>query len=92
MDFCQYRFSIFYKIHEITWETKHVLLPHVMALTYATARSIQSAKRVAAGLKLRLPVITKNDSVFADQETEAILEKTIKSVPRTAQKPRRSLN
>ena len=64
-------------LSEHTIQTLHQLIEEGMAFTYATARSIQSARRVTAGLRLNLPVITRNGSVFADQETEAILEKAI---------------
>ena len=47
------------------------------AFTYATARSVESARTVAGGLKLELPVITRNGCVLADNTTGKHLEKAL---------------
>ena len=39
------------------------------AFTYATARSIESARTIAGGLNLPLPAITRNGCVLADNAT-----------------------
>ena len=48
-----------------------------LAFTFATARSIESARPIAGGLKLNLPVITRNGAVLADNATGKHLEKAL---------------
>ena len=48
-----------------------------IAFTYATARSVESARTIAGGLKLALPVITRNGCVLADNTTGKHLEKAL---------------
>ena len=48
-----------------------------IAFTYATARSIESARTITAGLRLELPVITRNGCVLADNATGRHLEKAV---------------
>ena len=48
-----------------------------MAFTYATARSIESARIITKELKLQLPVVTRNGSVLADNNTGKCLEKAV---------------
>ena len=45
--------------------------------TYATARSINSAREITGRLKLKLPVITRNGAVLADNNTGKYLEKSV---------------
>ena len=47
------------------------------AFTYATARSINSARTITGGLDLKLPVITRNGAVLADNNTGKYLEKAV---------------
>ena len=47
------------------------------AFTYATARSIESARTIAGGLNLPLPAITRNGCVLADNATGKHLEKAL---------------
>ena len=48
-----------------------------VAFTYATARSIESARTIAGGLNLPLPAITRNGCVLADNATGKHLEKAL---------------
>ena len=48
-----------------------------VAFTYATARSIESARTIAGGLNLSLPAITRNGCVLADNATGKHLEKAL---------------
>ena len=48
-----------------------------IAFTYATARSVESARTITGGLKLQLPVITRNGCVLADNTTGKHLEKAV---------------
>lgn len=45
--------------------------------TFATARSIESARTITGGLRLKLPVITRNGCVLADNATGKHLEKAL---------------
>ena len=53
------------------------LIERGMAFTYATARSIESARPIAGGLRLTLPAITRNGAVLADNATGKHLEKAV---------------
>ena len=64
-------------LSEYTVQTINELVNHGMAFTYATARSIESARRITGGLQLSLPVITRNGAVLADNTTGAHLEKAL---------------
>ena len=48
-----------------------------LAFTYATARSIESARTITGGLRLKLPVITRNGAVLADNMTGKHLERAL---------------
>ena len=48
-----------------------------LAFTYATARSIESARAITGGLRLKLPVITRNGAVLADNMTGKHLERAL---------------
>ena len=60
-----------------TVQTVNSLVEQGMAFTYATARSIESARTIAGGLRLKLPVITRNGAVLADNATGRHLEKAL---------------
>ena len=48
-----------------------------LSFTYATARSIESARTITSGLNLKLPVITRNGAVLADHATGKHLEREL---------------
>ena len=64
-------------ISEYTVRTINELIEKGVAFTYATARSIESAIPIAGDLKLRIPVITRNGAVLADNTTGKHLEKAV---------------
>lgn len=64
-------------ISDFTIETINRLIGQGLAFTYATARSIGSARPIAGGLKLELPVITRNGAVLADNTDGHVIEKTV---------------
>ena len=53
------------------------LVERGMSFTYATARSVESARPIAGGLKLRLPVVTRNGAVLADNATGEHIKKAV---------------
>ena len=65
------------KLSVYTEDTVNELVGRGMAFTYATARSIQSAREITGGLKLKLPVITRNGAVLADNTTGGIITKAV---------------
>ena len=65
------------KLSAYTEDTVNELVGRGMAFTYATARSIQSAREITGGLKLELPVITRNGAVLADNTTGGIITKAV---------------
>ena len=60
-----------------TVQTINELIEKGMAFTYATARSIESAVPITGGLKMKLPAITRNGAVLADNTTGKHLEKAV---------------
>ena len=60
-----------------TVSTINRLTEQGLAFTYATARSIESARPIAGGLNLPLPAITRNGAVLADNATGKHLEKAL---------------
>ena len=64
-------------LSEYTVRTINEMIDKGIAFTYATARSIESARPIAGGLKLKLPVITRNGAVLADNMTGKHLEKAV---------------
>ena len=64
-------------ISDYTVRTINALVDRGMNFTYATARSIESARPIAGGLKLKLPVITRNGAVLADNNTGRHIEKSV---------------
>ena len=64
-------------ISVFTVKTINRLVEQGISFTYATARSIVSARTITSDLKLNLPVITRNGAVLADNNTGGILEKAL---------------
>lgn len=64
-------------ISAYTAEVINGLVKQGIAFTYATARSVESARTITGGLKLELPVITRNGCVLADNNTGKHLEKAL---------------
>lgn len=60
-----------------TVSTINRLTEQGLAFTYATARSIESARPIAGKLNLPLPAITRNGAVLADNATGKHLEKAL---------------
>ena len=60
-----------------TVRTVNALVAQGLAFTYATARSVESARTITRDLRLSLPVITRNGAVLADNATGEHLEKAI---------------
>ncbi len=65
------------KISDHTVKTINGLIDKGVAFTYATARSIDSAREITQDLKIKLPVITRNGSVLADNITGKSMEITV---------------
>ncbi|MCR4776804.1 MAG: HAD family hydrolase [Saccharofermentans sp.] len=64
-------------VSDYSVSTINELVEKGMAFTYATARSINSARTITGRLNLKLPVITRNGAVLADNTTGACLEKSV---------------
>ena len=64
-------------LSDFTIETINRLIGQGLAFTYATARSIGSARPIAGRLKLELPVITRNGAVLADNTDGHVTEKSV---------------
>ena len=64
-------------ISDFSVRTINELVEKGFAFTYATARSINSAREITGRLKLKLPVITRNGAVLADNATGKYLEKAV---------------
>ena len=64
-------------ISDDTVRTINGLVAEGMPFTYATARSIESARTITGCLRLSLPVITRNGAVLADNATGKHLEKAL---------------
>ena len=60
-----------------TVRTVNELIRQGLYFTYATARSIKSARTIAGDLQLTLPVITRNGAVLADNRSGNILDKAV---------------
>jgi Cof subfamily protein (haloacid dehalogenase superfamily) len=65
------------KISDFSVKTINALVEKGVAFTYATARSISSAGTITKDLNLKLPVITRNGAVLADNNTGKIIEKAL---------------
>ena len=64
-------------ISAYTERTLNELIEEGLAFTYATARSVESARTITGGLRLKLPVVTRNGTVLADNSTGRHLEKAL---------------
>ncbi len=64
-------------ISAYTERTLNELIEEGLAFTYATARSVESARIITGGLRLKLPVVTRNGTVLADNSTGRHLEKAL---------------
>ena len=53
------------------------LVERGLPFTYATARSVESARPITGGLKLKLPVVTRNGAVLADNTTGKHIKKAV---------------
>lgn len=65
------------RLSEYTVETLNELLGRGLPFTFATARSIESARVITRELKINLPVITRNGAVLADNSTGKHLQKSV---------------
>lgn len=65
------------KLSDYTVNTINELVGRGLAFTFATARSIESARKITGELKLKLPVVTRNGAVLADNSTGKHLEKAV---------------
>ena len=65
------------RLSAYTAETLNLLIEEGLPFTYATARSVHSARIVAAGLQTRLPVITYNGVFLQDAQTGKVLSRTV---------------
>ena len=54
-------------LSEYTVTTLNRLIDEGFNITYATARSFTSAHKITEDLKIKIPVITRNGTTFADQ-------------------------
>ena len=64
-------------ISAYTERTLNELIEEGLAFTYATARSVESARTITGSLRLKLPVVTRNGTVLADNSTGRHLEKAL---------------
>ncbi|PWJ70403.1 hypothetical protein B0O40_0237 [Ruminococcaceae bacterium R-25] len=64
-------------ISDFSVKTINRLVEQGISFTYATARSIVSARTITSELKLDLPVITRNGAVLAENNTGNIFEKAL---------------
>lgn len=64
-------------LSDYTVSTINRLVREGLAFTYATARSIQSSMEICGSLELKLPVISRNGTVLADNSTGEMLEKAL---------------
>ncbi len=65
------------KLSPGTIETINALVTDGMDFTFATARSIESARMITGELRLKLPVVTRNGAVLADNNTGRHIEKAV---------------
>ena len=65
------------EISSFTVDTINGLVEKGLAFTYATARSVESARPLAGELRLTLPVITRNGAVLADNTTGIHLQRSV---------------
>ena len=65
------------KLSSYTVQTINELVERGLAFTFATARSIESARTITGNLKLRLPAVTRNGAVLADNATGKHLARSV---------------
>jgi len=65
------------KLSGYTVRTLNELLEQGLPFTFATARSIESARIITGELNIRFPVITRNGAVLADNSTGKHLKKSV---------------
>lgn len=65
------------KLSEYTITTLNELLRQGLPFTFATARSIESARVITGELEIKLPVITRNGAVLADNTTGRHIQKSV---------------
>lgn len=65
------------KLSPYTVEEINKLIDKGMPFTFATARSIESARVITGELKIKLPAITRNGAVLADNTTGKHLQKSV---------------
>ena len=65
------------RLSEYTVRTLNELLRQGMPFTFATARSIESARVITGELEIKLPVITRNGAVLADNTTGRHIQKSV---------------
>lgn len=65
------------ELSSYTVDTVNELISRGLAFTYATARSINSAREIAGDLKIQLPVVTRNGAVLADNSTGKYIERKL---------------
>ena len=65
------------ELSKFTTDTINELISRGLSFTYATARSINSAREIAGDLKLTLPVVTRNGAVLADNATGKYIERKV---------------
>ena len=65
------------KLSQYTVSVINELVENGLSFTYATARSVESARAITGDLKLKLPVITRNGAVLADNTTGKHLKKSV---------------
>ena len=65
------------RLSEYTVRTLNELLRQGLPFTFATARSIESARVITGELEIKLPVITRNGAVLADNTTGRHIQKSV---------------
>ena len=65
------------KLSGYTVRTLNGLLRQGLPFTFATARSIESARVITGELEIKLPVITRNGAVLADNTTGRHIQKSV---------------
>lgn len=68
------------ELSKFTTDTINELISRGLAFTYATARSINSAREITGDLKIKLPVVTRNGAVLADNTTGKYIERKVFTV------------
>ena len=65
------------ELSKFTTDTINELISRGLDFTYATARSINSAREITGDLKIKLPVVTRNGAVLADNTTGKYIERKV---------------